>query len=199
MGSYKVIKSIDQTKKRWSGGTTNQLYIYPKGSKYEDRDFTFRISSAVVEDEESTFTSLEGFSRVIMLLDGDLEIIHEGRYQKKLELFGKDVFSGGWNTRSIGKATDFNLMTSSQAEGDIVHMALLKGDRCEMEISKDMDYEFLYVHSGRIRIRNLSFEEIIIEAGDFVEIDAKAIVGTIELMNGSDDDANIIRTMVKVK
>ncbi|MBK5240500.1 HutD family protein [Clostridium sp.] len=54
----------------WSGGTTTELYIHPKGSIYSEHDFNWRLSSAVVEVERSIFTPLQGITRLVMIMKG---------------------------------------------------------------------------------------------------------------------------------
>ena len=49
----KVVRKDELEHKRWSGGITTQLAIWPEGADYGARKFDWRISSAVVEDEES--------------------------------------------------------------------------------------------------------------------------------------------------
>ena len=104
---------------RWSGGTTTEIYIYPKAASYSERKFGFRISTAVVEDEQSTFTQLPGFKRHIMPLSGVMELEHENHHAIVLNPFEKDFFHGEWVTKSRGQCTDFNLMLSEGFEGDI--------------------------------------------------------------------------------
>lgn len=98
---------------RWSGGTTTELAIWPEDAVYAERNFTWRVSSARVEAEESVFTSLPGIARCLMVLDGTLYLHHEGHYDTVLERFGQDNFCGSWHTASRGRVTDFNLMTAS--------------------------------------------------------------------------------------
>ena len=113
------IKASDLITSQWSGGTTTQLAIYPQNAEYKERNFQFRISTATVEAEESTFTKLPGVSRKLMILDGEIRIEHSDHHSKTLKKFEQDEFSGDWDTISFGKATDFNLMTISNAFGDI--------------------------------------------------------------------------------
>ena len=65
-----ILKAADQTSSIWSGGTTTQLAIFPFDAKYEDRNFIFRISTAKVHHEHTVFSSLKGFSRSLMILEG---------------------------------------------------------------------------------------------------------------------------------
>lgn len=65
-----LIPKSAQTTSNWSGGTTTQLFIYPPEASYAARNFLFRISTATVETETSTFTDLTGFNRILLLLNG---------------------------------------------------------------------------------------------------------------------------------
>lgn len=94
----------------WAGGKTTQLYIYPEDAEYAKRNFLFRLSSATVECEQSEFTSLPGVDRIIMPLRGSLHLYYEGHGEKVLREYEQDSFDGGWQTTSMGRATDFNLM-----------------------------------------------------------------------------------------
>ncbi|MCL2564616.1 MAG: HutD family protein [Defluviitaleaceae bacterium] len=103
----------------WAGGATSELYIYPEDSFYGERNFGFRISTATVEVEESTFTSLPGFKRYIMTLEGDLTLSHEGQHKVKLGPCEKDFFLGDWSTKSEGKCKDFNLIARKGYNGGL--------------------------------------------------------------------------------
>ena len=61
----------------WAGGTTTELSIAPENGNYQSRDFLWRLSSATVELEESTFTSLPDFDRIILTLEGEMDICHD--------------------------------------------------------------------------------------------------------------------------
>src|SRR6476660_8146686 len=78
----------------WASGTSTEIFIYPSNGSFADRNFLFRISTATVEAEESTFTFFEGITRHLMILKGELELIHEGRYTKHLKPYDQDTFSG---------------------------------------------------------------------------------------------------------
>lgn len=125
--SVETISRAAQSTSVWSGGTTTQLAIYPKASDYKERNFKWRLSSALVEAEESTFTSLPGIHRHIMIIEGEMTLIHEGHREVLLRPFLQDSFSGGWNTRSIGRARDFNLMLGQDSKGEL-EAVFVKGD-----------------------------------------------------------------------
>jgi len=103
----------------WAGGVTSELYIYPENSFYEERNFGFRISTATVEVDESTFTGLAGFKRHIMPLDGSLTLNHEQHHKVTLNPLEKDFFLGEWKTLSEGRCIDFNLISNEHYNGDL--------------------------------------------------------------------------------
>ena len=107
----------------WSGGTTTELFIWPKGADYATREFSFRVSSAAVELAESDFTPLPGVERWITPLSGGFTLTHPGKEAVVMApLDAPYQFSGEEATHCVGQATDFNLM--------------LKGKKGEMMISQ---------------------------------------------------------------
>ena len=117
--NYIHIPFSQQSTNKWSGGTTTELYIYPENANYKALDFDFRISTATVEVEESTFTPLKDINRKLMVLEGNTTLYHLNEHSKELNKFDIDTFSGNWQTKSIGKCRDFNLMTSRHCNGNI--------------------------------------------------------------------------------
>ena len=94
----------------WSGGTTTQLAIFPPEAVYARRDFLWRISSAAVELEESDFTALPDYERLISTLAGEIVLSHNGGPELRLEPFRVHAFSGADATHSRGRCRDFNMM-----------------------------------------------------------------------------------------
>ena len=133
MISVKLNKRQSQETTEWSGGQTTQLYIYPNSASYSERNFDFRISSAVVSQEQSEFTSLPGYRRHIMLLDGSMNLVHENHHSRTLERYEQDFFDGAWHTSSQGKCTDFNLMLGSGFEGSLRCLYRPEAIVCKMQ------------------------------------------------------------------
>jgi len=152
------IKASELNTNKWTGGTTTQLAIYPKNAEYRKLNFQFRISTATVETQESVFTKLPGISRKLMILAGEIKIDHKNQYSKTLKKFEQDEFSGNWDTKSYGKATDFNLMTKENTKGDIEAIILNKNKEFQHTIVAD--YYSIYVYTGKINIsiRNKIYE-----------------------------------------
>lgn len=135
----------------WSGGKTIQLYIYPASASYSERNFKQRISIAHVEQEASDFTSLPGFQRKLMVLNGEVQIFHEGHHSKRLRQFESDEFDGAWTTRSIGKCVDFNVMTSPELNSELSALNLKRGQVTLLETGTNTSL-FLYLKNGSVMI-----------------------------------------------
>lgn len=160
------------TTSRWTGGTTTELALFPAGASYQERNFDFRISSATVETEQSEFTDLSGYNRILMVLDGQLEMRHEiGTEQCCVQLseLQQSHFDGAWKTTGFGKVTDFNVI-------------FRYGLKAELHI-KTVPFEIqnraavLYIQNGKAAVN-----EQFIESGDvcIVEVTDAVRVTPIE-------------------
>ena len=112
------LTETDYVTSTWSGGKTIEIAIRPEGAVYAGRDFLWRISSATVELEESDFTVLPDYDRLIAPLSGRMELVHRkaeatddpGTGPFLLSPYTVHSFDGGDLTHSKGQCTDFNLM-----------------------------------------------------------------------------------------
>ena len=161
--NYKTIKASSFKSSLWSGGSTTELFIYPALSKYATRNFNFRLSTATVNVEESTFTSLPGTTRTLMVLDGEMTLTHKAHHTAKLGRFDSDNFKGDWNTSSKGKCSDFNLMTMGNTKGTVESLHANKGKKVVVSFSDNIQHLVIYVYSGRIKVENET-----IETGDLI-------------------------------
>lgn len=162
----KIIRKHEQKTTLWSGGKTTELFIFPEGSSYAERNFQFRISTATVETETSEFTRLPGFKRHLMILDGTLKIHHKNHYQKNLNQFDVDEFMGDWETTAQGKVTDFNLMHDENFNGKIEVLHL--NNNQYRYFNSDADFLGLYVLNGTVFINKSQLKK-----GDFMTLDNK--------------------------
>lgn len=198
----KVIRKEQLKVDKWSGGTTTQLAIYPEESEYSKRNFKWRISSAKVELEESNFTSLPGIDRIIMIIKGELKLEHEGHYKKTLMPFQQDTFKGDWNTKSYGKVTDFNLMTSKNCYGKIEALIFDSLEKKDIEFNKNnVKYSKItlavYSVDGIFEININNDENIHIEAGDMALIAVDSIeIPNIIIRNVNSKESKIINSYI---
>lgn len=114
---YSLLKEDNYKVSQWMGGSTKELALFPQGSSYLDRNFMWRLSSATIDKDESDFTKLPDYDRVLMVLEGEVVLSYEGERVARLKELEQDRFDGGWKTKSFGKITDFNLMVRKGMEG----------------------------------------------------------------------------------
>lgn len=176
-----LLRSSEQKTNSWSGGTTTQLAIWPPDADYRDRNFLWRISSARVDQNESVFTALPGFHRILMILEGSIRLIHEGRREVELKPFEQDSFEGGWTTGSIGQCVDFNLMTAPECEGRVEALEVSSGQELRLKLfegpetaqkTKTFSFESFYCLAPRLRVRisgDADFEDELAQ-NDFLTI-----------------------------
>jgi len=156
--NYKIIKASSFKPSPWNGGSTTELFIYPMTSKYATRNFSFRLSTATVNIENSTFTSLPGITRTLMVLDGEMSLTHKDHHTAKLGRFDSDNFKGDWNTFSKGKCSDFNLMTMGNTQGTVESLHVNKEKQVDFSFSDNIQHLVIYVYSGQIKIKNETIE-----------------------------------------
>jgi environmental stress-induced protein Ves len=180
-----VKKEKDCKVVNWANGTSTELFVFPADGNFQTRDFTFRISNATVEAEETTFSDFSSLTRILMILEGNITLIHEGRYSKELKPFDQDTFDGSWPTKSKGKVRDFNVMFKENVDGNVTHFAMNVGQSEPFVLSGTHD--FFFVQNGSFRLNDLELQKndllIIerensesialecIEAGDLVKVE----------------------------
>jgi environmental stress-induced protein Ves len=146
-----LIQENDKKISSWSGGLTSEFFIYPETANYQKRDFIFRISSATVYDEESEFTMLPGFDRILLLLEGKLKLVHDNAKEVNLKAFEFDYFDGGSKTLSYGTCVDFNLMIKQGCKGSVMARRL---DDSQNEFSIDCHcINVVFSYNGEIKFR----------------------------------------------
>lgn len=107
---WKLLTRADYAAAGWSGGTTTQLAIAPEGADYAGRNFFWRLSSATVELDHSTFTPLPDYNRFLSVLEGEIRLRVDGGALAPLVPGQVIAFDGGVPVESWGQCVDFNLM-----------------------------------------------------------------------------------------
>jgi len=190
---YKILRQTEQKVTKWAGGTTTELFVFPQSSSYLKRNFCFRLSTATVKAESSLFTSLPGYTRILMILEGRIEIHHEGKYSKVLKKYDQDTFDGSWTTISRGRAVDFNLMMAQSVNGSLRMIHLTKNENLVFNPDFNNAFSGVYVFKGQVRL-SFKSELIVLEKGDFFlvdglkndpikilpEIDAEIVISSIQ-------------------
>jgi environmental stress-induced protein Ves len=167
--SFQILSADKRTTINWASGTSTEIFIYPPAASFADRNFLFRISTATVEAEESTFTFFQGITRHLMILKGELDLTHAARYSKHLRPFDQDTFSGEWSTRSKGKVTDFNLMLKGNTTGMLRHRSIKP--RLDQSFTSKSSFYFVYFASGTALVNGIA-----VKSGDLAFIEKESIV-----------------------
>lgn len=160
-----IVRAASRRSTTWSGGQTSELALYPTQSSYANRDFIFRISTAKVDIPSSEFTSLPGYHRSLMILEGKVKLTHRDHHEIVLGPYQLDEFEGEWQTNCEGTATDFNVMTSHQA----THRVRFRTSDCEEIISLEnptlLDAVAIFIIKG---VAHLPLPETELSTGDFI-------------------------------
>ena len=198
--SIEIIRKSEQNTSTWSGGTTTELAIYPVGASYSDRNFAWRLSSANVELEESTFTSLPGIWRYIMVIDGEMLLEHDEHHKVHLKPYEQDSFNGGWVTKSKGKVTDFNLMLADGYNGRIeaIHVSEELNIKEIYPNQINSFVQAIYCTEGEIEIQIHNERNANIYKGDLVIIkfEANTEDADIKIVNKSNKVSRVIKTII---
>ncbi len=115
------IQIIDPCTRRtteWSGGMTQELFLYPQDGSYAERRFQFRISSATVHLPESHFTPLPGVTRYLTPLSEGFYLKINGARWQYLSNGRVLRFSGDDDVYCRGVGRDLNLMLKG-AHGEL--------------------------------------------------------------------------------
>jgi len=166
----------------WSGGTTTELYIHPAKGSYPQRNFDFRLSMATIEVEHSEFTPLPGISRKTLILEGEIQLSHEGKDAFPLRKLEVASYDGAWKTSSDGRCTDFNLMTQGTTTGELEGRVLENGEQVVLPSST---HAFVYVHAGRIAVISGANAEVV-EEGSLLKADSSAVLIILKALTASE-------------
>lgn len=170
---YSLYRKENYTTSQWMGGNTTELAIYPKTSKYLDRNFIWRLSSATIDVEESDFSKLPDYDRVLMVLEGEVVLSYEGQRVARLKTLEQDRFDGAWKTKSFGKITDYNLMVRKGCEGYldiIIPEEESKSYSTTEETEKSLATHALFCKDGYV-IASVKGESQMIKAGELFVIE----------------------------
>jgi len=201
--NYKIIKRNEHKTSNWAGGTTTELFIYPENSSYQERNFTWRISSATVDLDTSKFTQLVDYERIIMVLEGKLILNHDGIDSINLKELEQFEFDGGINTDSIGKVTDFNvMMRKGKCKGriEVVQLGpkstlttIFEDDKDEVSNSSE-NVDVYYNMGDKLKISINESSTITLENKDILIIYKSSNRTMFECYNNSEKDAILIKS-----
>ncbi|MDU1348410.1 HutD family protein [uncultured Clostridium sp.] len=202
--TVKIIHDSDYKTSNWSGGTTTELAIYPLDSNYKNLDFKWRLSSAKVELEESTFTYLPNTNRFILSLDNPLKLQHGNDEIINLSPFEVHNFSGEWETKSFGKVRDFNLMLRENTKGCVNPITLFKDTSYSVpktdlipKANEEILLESFYIVEGNCTININTDETINLYKNDLLLINLENFYDSLNIaINNVSHNTSIIRSTI---
>ncbi|MFB0845850.1 HutD/Ves family protein [Paenibacillus oleatilyticus] len=170
--SVKIIRQEDQKTASWSGGVTTQMAIYPGDASYEQRNFDWRISRAVIHAEESVFTSLPGYQRLLMATQGEFVLEHEQRHTAVLKPFDQDRFDGAWTTRCRGKGNDLNVMLAPGYSAEMLPVLVRDTYREDVQksgpVADTVSYECIHPVDGDVEFSSGDDLSVVLRQGDLL-------------------------------
>lgn len=165
-----IVRRGDQKTSEWSGGSTTELAIYPEDAEYKKRNFKWRISTASMKSEESTFTPLPGYWRLLMATGGEFTLQHRDRHETRLKPFEQDQFSGAWTTLCSGCGEDLNLMLAAGYRGELKAVPIadffLETLHYDDETRSSEVYECLYAVEGAVQVSIDRQAPVLLKRGD---------------------------------
>ncbi|MGE0171675.1 MAG: HutD family protein [Oligoflexales bacterium] len=192
--------SKDFVQKPWKngGGMTEELVAFPNAENY-----LWRISVASIR-ESGPFSLFEGFERVLIPLEGDIVLKHDGTKPVKLEVLKPYYFKGDWKTQCTlesAQAKDFNVIYRPGAVDVGIEVTTLEE---EISVQKIGHRHFIYCVKG-----SCQFSEQEVGSHTLVEVvgDPRCTFGTRhrehprhpERREGSHPNATIIQVTITSK
>ena len=183
-----IIRKEDLTTATWSGGTTTQIAISPEGAVYADRDFDWRLSTAEVNDEKSTFTPLPDYNRFLTIRKGEVKLKHDDGEWYTIGEGDVAEFDGGSITESEGRVTDFNLMVrKGKIEGSLDTEFLEMGEDALLAAKYEGTVTAIYLSGGEslFVIYDGNKPEVLHE-GDLIIFEESDTTGGLSVRAGGD-------------
>lgn len=192
------LSSANQKSSQWSGGSTTELAIFPAGASYASRDFAWRISTAEVDVAHSTFTSLPGFQRVLLVLEGEMHLNHQGHHQVTLNPLEQDRFCGSWITHCRGTGRDFNLMLAKGWLGELRPLLLTGPVPRQLTLASGQSAAF-YCFSGEATILLPAHSTWQLCASDFLSLTVSDQEKKIEVGFCAKSKATVIAVIIEAQ
>lgn len=128
-----------------------ELAIFPETADYGARNFIWRLSVAQIGQEETSFTKLPDYDRVLVALDGTMILVHEGQRVARLKAMEQDRFDGGCASKSFGIGRHYDLMVR---KGSVGHLDVLELTEQSVALDREgseglpQSCQAFYCHSG---------------------------------------------------
>jgi environmental stress-induced protein Ves len=147
-----ILNTSNYTITKWDGGTTHQLLILPLKANYAKLNFKLRLSKAVINAPQSTFSKLPGVTRNLLYLEG-ISLLSLPKNRHQLLLPGDEInFKGELPIHCKGKGKDFNVMHTGDANVSSQLLNLDRAEVIELDQTTAGQFLFLHAHKGEIKV-----------------------------------------------
>lgn len=199
--NIRLIKNDSYTPTYWSGGMATELITYPQNSSFAKRDFLWRMGYAKIDIDTSTFSSLPGIKRHLMVTEGHMTLTHKDRYSKLLKPFNQDFFMGDWTTITEGRCSVLNLMTRENYDGTLTHINLSKENQADFKYTypENSTIIAICIHPLNINIKCKIDEQYFeVNKGDllYINIINSDILPKVIFINSDTNSAEIITGII---
>jgi environmental stress-induced protein Ves len=158
-----LLTATDYRSMPWKngGGTTREIAIFPAGSSISEGNFTWRVSIADVRSD-GAFSSLPGYDRLIMLLDGPGMTLDSGKLgsialDKPLVPMGIPGELAVTAKLKDGACRDFNVMSDRRKAR--ARLSIHRIENVPLAVSGDSDAVLVYVVSGAVTAMGVEAED----------------------------------------
>ncbi|TNE72248.1 MAG: hypothetical protein EP333_07965 [Bacteroidetes bacterium] len=147
-----MIDTANCTVTPWSGGKTTELFIFPKNAEFQSGNFDFRISTATVEIEQSSYTPFPGFIRDLLVIEGEITLQHDSPEKHSIRRGESYQFTGDRHTYCVGLATNFNIIHKPQIKCRELKLHEYSDEKIiSHQLQKDQIF-FLFVQRGMVLV-----------------------------------------------
>ena len=165
-------------KTTWSGGDSEQIYIFPENIDFEAGNFAYRFSLSSINDEKTEFTFMEDIARIFMAIDPfRLEIDGHGYKMTPRETIN---FKSNQKVICEGKGKAFNVMIGDPSYR--VSVQFLELQPGEFITEKIQNHHYYYLYKGDCIVKEFSFREVMHE-GDLLTVDSSVNQARLKMMS----------------
>lgn len=119
MIKWDIKKKQQQPVFKWQGGSTRQLFAYPKGKTITEEDCDFEITSSTMDFPDTEYNVFKGCNRLLMIIDGETILSHNDGKSVNLKKYQHYNFSGERKTYSHGMGTDYEIIYKKGYGGEV--------------------------------------------------------------------------------
>lgn len=167
---YKVVKTENMEIKDESTGLP--MLVFPNESNYKTGEFSWLFYEERMEDEEWKLNEFLGYNRLLIAIDGEVILAHEGHRVTRLKPGEVDTVDAGIKTKSFG---NFRAYALAMRRGVDAQLEMVKVFNKNQDLLPPTGYELpcqwvMYVQSG-YTVFTVGGETVMVEEGGSLLVD----------------------------